>query len=168
MRRSKRGCAGIWLFMVAALATTASSEDVVTVRLPTLELARDIAWAALEACRKMGYQVGVVVVDRAAVPQVVMRDVYAPRFTLEIAERKANAVILSGVSTGEFAENRADILDELNLVEGVLILRGAVPIRAAGALMGAIGVSGAPGGDKDEACALKGIESVQERLEFLE
>lgn len=162
--------ARLWTMMlsVALSAAPVGAEDVVTVRLPTLELARDIAWAALEACRKEGYQVGVVVVDRAAVPQVVLRDVYAPRATLEIAEGKANAVILSGVSTREFAQNRSDILDELNLVEGVLILRGGVPIRAAGALVGAIGVSGAPGGDKDEACALEGIESVAERLEFIE
>jgi uncharacterized protein GlcG (DUF336 family) len=41
-----------------------------------------------------------------------------------------------------------------------------VPIRAAGSLVGAVGVSGAPGGDKDEACALTGVEAVQERLEF--
>jgi len=166
--RPKRWWAGIWFFMLAGLATSASPADVVTVRLATLELARDIAWAALEACRKLGYQVGVVVVDRAGVPQVVMRDVYAPRLLLEIAEGKANAVVLSGVSTREFAENQADILDELNLLEGVLILRGGVPIRAAGSLIGAIGVSGAPGGDKDEACALKGLESVEERLEFAE
>ncbi len=159
---------GMALCLAAVTAGPVRSQDVVTVKLLTLELARDIAWAALEACRKEGYQVAVVVVDRAAVPQVVMRDVYAPRFTLEIAERKANAVILSGVSTREFAQNRAEILDELNLVDGVLILRGGVPLRAAGSLIAAVGVSGAPGGDKDEACALKGIESVAERLEFVE
>jgi uncharacterized protein GlcG (DUF336 family) len=124
--RPKRWWAGIWFFMFAGLATSVRPADVVTVRLATLELARDIA------------------------------------------EGKANAVVLSGVSTRELAENQADILDELNLLEGVLILRGGVPIRAAGSLIGAIGVSGAPGGDKDEACALKGLESVEERLEFAE
>ena len=100
--------------------------------------------------------------------QVVMRDVFASRFTIEIAQRKANAVILSGISTSEFRKNRADIRAEMNEVDGIMVLDGAVPIRAAGSLLGAVGVSGAPGGDKDEACARAGLESVKEQLEFID
>ena len=51
-------------------------------------------------------------------------------------------------------------------VDGILVLEGGLPIRAAGGLLGAVGVSGAPGGERDEACARKALESVQERLEF--
>jgi uncharacterized protein GlcG (DUF336 family) len=141
---------------------------VVDARLMTLELASNIARAAVDACAEAGYQVSAVVVDRGGAPQVVMRDVFASRFTIEIAERKANAVILSGVSSAEFRRNRGDILAEMNEVNGVLVLDGAVPIRAGGVLLGAIGVSGAPGGDKDEACAIAGLEEVQEQLDFLE
>jgi uncharacterized protein GlcG (DUF336 family) len=43
---------------------------------------------------------------------------------------------------------------------------GALPIRAAGSLIGAVGVSGAPGGDKDRACAAAALKTVEERLEF--
>jgi uncharacterized protein GlcG (DUF336 family) len=43
---------------------------------------------------------------------------------------------------------------------------GALPIRAAGSLIGAVGVSGAPGGDKDAACATAALKKVEERLEF--
>jgi len=142
--------------------------DVLNVKLMTLDLARDIANHTLEACRKQGYQVAVVVVDRAAVPQVVLRDVYVARFATEIAERKANAVILSGVSSGDFRKNRADIHAELNEIPGVLLLQGGLPIRAAGSLIGAVGVSGAPGGEKDEACAAAGLKAVRERLDFAE
>lgn len=141
---------------------------VVDARLMTLELASNIARAAVDACAEAGYQVSAVVVDRAGAPQVVMRDVFASRFTIEIAERKANAVILSGVSSAEFRRNRGDILAEMNEVNGILVLDGAMPIRAGGALLGAIGVSGAPGGEKDEACASAGLEEVQEQLDFLE
>jgi uncharacterized protein GlcG (DUF336 family) len=149
-----------------SLSLQASADDTVATRLMTLPLAVDIARAAVDACAKSGYQVSAVVVDRSGAPQVVMRDVFASRFTTDIAERKANAVILSGVSSSEFRSNRADIVAEMNEVAGVLVMAGAVPVRAAGSLLGAVGVSGAPGGDKDEACARAGVERVQERLDF--
>jgi uncharacterized protein GlcG (DUF336 family) len=155
------GCIGL-----VCVGAQAGANDTVETRLMTLPLASDIARAAVDACAKSGYQVSAVVVDRSGSPQVVMRDVYASRFTIEIAERKANAVVLSGVSSSEFRRNRADIVAEMNEVNGVLVMAGAVPVRAAGALLGAVGVSGAPGGDKDEACARAGVESVQERLDF--
>ncbi|WP_084188330.1 heme-binding protein [Sulfurivirga caldicuralii] len=42
---------------------------------------------------------------------------------------------------------------------------GGVPLTSDGVMIGAIGVSGAPGGEKDEACALKAIEALEDRLE---
>ena len=156
-------CTGI-LFSSTASADSA----VLNTRLMTLQLASKIARVAVASCADAGYQVSAVVVDRSGAPQVVMRDVFASRFTIEIAERKANAVILSGVSSSEFRVNRAGIVAEMNEVNGILVLDGAVPIRAGGALLGAVGVSGAPGGDKDEACAKAGVENVQEQLEFLD
>lgn len=143
-----------------------AADDTVGTRLMTLPLAADIARAAVDACAKSGYQVSAVVVDRGGAPQVVMRDVYASRFTTDIATRKANAVVLSGVSSAEFRKNRADIVAEMNEIDGILVLDGGLPVRAAGVLLGAVGVSGAPGGDKDEACARAGLDSVQERLDF--
>jgi len=153
---------------IAVSSSVLADSDVLESRLMTLKLATDIAAAAVKSCRDAGYQVSAVVVDRSGAAQVVMRDVYASRFTVEIAERKANAVVLSGVSSSEFRVNRADIVSEMNEVDGILVLDGAVPVRAAGTLLGAVGVSGAPGGDKDEACARAAVASVQERLEFLE
>jgi len=153
---------------IALSSSVLADGDVLQSRVMTLKLATDIAAAAVKSCRDAGYQVSAVVVDRSGAAQVVMRDVYASRFTVEIAERKANAVVLSGVSSSEFRLNRADIVSEMNEVDGILVLDGAVPVRAAGTLLGAVGVSGAPGGDKDEACATAAVASVQERLEFVE
>jgi uncharacterized protein GlcG (DUF336 family) len=143
-----------------------AANDVISVKQMSMELARDIAQGAVEACRAQGYQVAAVVVDRGAAPQAVLRDMYAARFTIEIAEKKANAVILSGVASSEFRKNRADIRQEMNHVSGIMVLDGGVPIRAAGSLVGAVGVSGAPGGDKDEACAKKAVQAVQDKLDF--
>lgn len=150
------------------LTFSVQAADVLRGKLMTLDLARDIASHTLEACRKQGYQTAVVVVDRAAVTQVVLRDVYVAGAAVEIATRKANAVILSGVSSSDFRKNRGDIHAELNEIPSILLLAGGLPIRAGGSLIGAVGVSGAPGGDKDEACATAGIKIVQERLDFAE
>ena len=154
------------LLLCQWLALPAAAEDVIDVKLMTLELARDIATAAVDACRKDGYQVSVVVVDRSGRTQVVLRDVFANQYMTQLAQGKANAVILSGTSSGELRNNRADIADELNLLENLLVLDGGLPIRVAGSVIGAVGVSGAPGGDKDAACAQRGIDAVQERLDF--
>jgi len=156
-----------WLAFIGATLPVYAA-DVIEARLMTLSLASEIASEAVRSCAESGYQVSAVVVDRSGATQVVMRDVFASRFTIEIAERKANAVVLSGVDSAEFRINRADILAEMNEVNGILVLEGGLPIRAAGSLLGAIGVSGAPGGDKDAECAKAGLDSVLERLEFAE
>jgi uncharacterized protein GlcG (DUF336 family) len=144
----------------------AVAADVIDVKLMTLELARDIAQGAIDACRKDGYQVAVVVADRSGRTQVVMRDVFANQYMTQLAQGKVNAVVLSGTSSGELRKNRQDIVAELNLLDELLVLEGGLPIQVAGSVIGAVGVSGAPGGDKDAACAQRGIDAVQERLDF--
>lgn len=153
---------------VATSMVYGGQDDVLSVKRMNIGLAQAMANAALTACRERGYQVSAVVVDRHGIPQVVLRDVYASRFTMQIAEEKANAVVLSGIDSGEFRANRPDIRAEMNHVDGVLMLRGGVAIRSGGQLLGALGVSGAPGGDKDEACARQAVESLRSRLEFAE
>jgi uncharacterized protein GlcG (DUF336 family) len=133
-----------------------------------LELARDIAYESVLACRKDGYPVSAVVVDRNGNTKAALRDDLASRFTLQIAEEKANSVILSGMNSGEFRRNREDIRPELNHMDGVIIMQGALPITISGSRIGAIGVSGAPGGDKDEACAQQALDKLVDRLEFAE
>jgi uncharacterized protein GlcG (DUF336 family) len=156
------------LAVIAALVAgvAGATDDVVPSRLLGLDLARDMAGAALAACRKDGYQVAVVVTDRSGDPLVVLRDVFTSKFMLQLAHSKANAVVMSGIASGELRNNMARIRDELNELDGVLLLEGGEPIRVAGSLVGAIGVSGAPGGDLDAACARAGIEAGEERLEF--
>ena len=85
-----------------------------------MELARDIANESVLACRKKGYQVSVVVVDRNGLLQVALRDDLASRFTLQIAEEKANTVILSGGKSGDLRESRGDIRPELNHMDGII------------------------------------------------
>ena len=150
------------------LFAPAQASDLIPTKRMSMELARDVAQKAVHICREQGYNVSAVVVDRDGTTQVVLRDTLASRFTIELATRKANAVTLSGASGSDFRRARLDIRDEINSVRDLLMLEGAVPIRAGGSLLGAVGVSGAPGGDKDETCAAQAVTSLQDRLEFAE
>ena len=154
------------ILMTSTLPTLAAQPDILPVKQIGLELARDIAMASVETCRKQGYNVSAVVLDRAGNVQVALRDTLSARHTLEIAERKAGMAVMSGSDSGEFRDARADIRPELNHINGLIVMEGGLPIQAAGSLIGAVGVSGAPGGDKDKACAAAGLKTVEERLEF--
>ena len=156
------------LTAISTITTALYAGDSVSVRSIGLELAKDIAFESVKACRKQGFQVSAVVVDRNGLVQAALRDDLASRFTLQIAEEKANSVILSGINSGEFRKAREDIRPELNHMEGIIIMQGALPIEIAGSRIGAIGVSGAPGGHLDERCAQQALDTLVERLEFAE
>ncbi|MES9971258.1 MAG: heme-binding protein [Candidatus Thiodiazotropha sp.] len=140
--------------------------DIITHKRISPDLALEMVKHAVEACRQDGYQVTALVVASDGAEVALMRDAHASRFTIQIAREKANAVILSGVPSGEFRHNRGDIQQEMNHVQGILVLQGGLPITAGGYQLGAIGVSGAPGGDRDEKCAKSAIDKIQDRLEF--
>lgn len=106
-----------------------------------------------------------MVLDRAGNVQAALRDALAARHTLEIAERKAGMAIMSGSDTGSFRDARGDIRPELNHMQGLIVMAGGLPVRAAGSLVGAVGVSGAPGGEKDAACAQAALSALEARLE---
>jgi uncharacterized protein GlcG (DUF336 family) len=154
--------------LFSSLSPILHATDSLTVKTISMELAREIASESINVCRKKGYQVSAVVVDRNGLLQVALRDDLASRFTLQIAQEKANSVILSGINSGEFRRSRGDIRPELNHMNDIIIMQGALPIEIAGSRIGAIGISGAPGGEKDEDCAQQALNKVSERLEFSE
>lgn len=156
------------LGLVCALGMTGLSvqaADILNEKNVGMELARDLASEAISICREDGYSVSAVVVDKHGNQRVALRDDFASKFTLQIAEEKGNSTIMSGLKSGQFRKLRGDIRPELNHVNGVLMMIGAVPIVSGGVRIGALGVSGAPGGEKDEACVLKALERFEDRLE---
>ncbi len=157
------------LILALVLGNTVSwAGDIVIQRTIGMELARDVANEAVLACRKAGYQVSAVVVDKDASLRAALRDDAAPRFTLDISQRKANMVIMGGTDSGAVVKNRSDIRNELNQIDGLIMLKGGLPIIVGGYLVGAVGVSGAPGGDKDEGCARAALEALEDRIAFSE
>ncbi len=156
------------LVVLVASPAAVQAADVLEQRNIGMELARDLADQAVRACRKAGYQVAAVVVDRDANLRAVLRDDLAPRFTVEIARRKANMAIMGGAPTSDLVRRRGDIRQELNHIHGLIMMGGGLPVVVGGYRVGAIGVSGAPGADKDEACARAALEALAERIEFAE
>lgn len=126
------------------------------------------ALAALAKCRDEGYQVAVVVTDRNGLPQVMLRDRYAGAHTHETAQRKAwtAASFRSGTSEMVPVTAAGTSLSGIRHVEGAIMLGGGLVIDAGGSTVGAIGVSGAPGGDLDDLCAQAGIDAIEEDILF--
>jgi len=130
------------------------------------ELALAAAQAAMTHCRDEGYQVGVAVVDRFGMLQVFLRDQYAGAHVEETARRKAWTAASFRTDTLSLADLTAPgtIYSAIRDLTAPLALGGGVPIEHAGALVGAIGVSGAPGPDLDDICAREGIAAIEEQM----
>lgn len=134
----------------------------------TLETAQKAAQAALKKCRDDGYQVAVAVVDRSGITQVMLRDRFAGPHTPTMAEDKA-------WSAATFRTNTADLdrVTQPGMPQSgirhrprVVVVAGGMIIEGAGSLLGAIGVSGAPGGDLDDVCAKAGIAAIRDSIDF--
>ncbi|HMM90834.1 GlcG/HbpS family heme-binding protein [Bradyrhizobium sp.] len=146
----------------------AAQETVVTYKSLSLELALDLARATLADCRNRGFQVSVAVVDRFGVTQVLLRDRFAGPHTVTTAAGKAWTAASFRTSTTELnAISQPGMMQAgIRNLPGAVIVGGGLTVEAAGSLLGAVGVSGAPGGDMDEACAKTGIDAVRDRLDF--
>jgi len=134
----------------------------------TPETALTAARAALESCRQQGYQVGVAVVDRSGVTQVFLRDRFAGAHTVDVAVDKAWTAASFRTSTLDLAaETQAGkAMSGIRSTPRMLALGGGVVIEAGGSVFGAIGISGAPGGEADDACARAGIKAIADAIEF--
>ncbi|HID46839.1 MAG TPA: heme-binding protein [Chromatiaceae bacterium] len=159
----KKGFLILWVVLTALPGQAA---DVIEEKNIGMELARDIANQAVLACRARGYHVSAVVVDRHGLLRAALRDDLAARFTLEIAQRKANMTVMAWTDSGAFRKARSDIRQELNHIDGLIVMEGGVKVVSGGYNLGAVGVSGAPGGDKDAACAQEALKKLSERIGF--
>ena len=132
------------------------------------ETALTAASAALEKCRAQGFQVAVAVVDRMGILQALIRDRYAGAHTPDTARSKAWTAASFRTNTSEMVEatKAGQPQSGARQVPGVLMIGGGMVIEAAGSLVGAIAVSGAPAGELDDACASAGIEAIEDLIGF--
>lgn len=153
--------AGIALAGSLAMSLTSANAQLVTRKELSAATALTIAETAIATCKANGYAVSANVVGRDGEIVVAMRGDNTGPHTLENSMKKAYTARAQRRASGDFADSIKD-----NYTAGALHLsnivpaRGALPIRVGEDVIGAIGVSGAPGGEKDEACAKAALDKV--------
>lgn len=168
MRLRFRGLVLVLALNAGSAAAQAPTPATYTVTLMSPELALRAAQAALTSCRQAGYQVAVAVADRGGQVQVLLRDRLAGSHTVDAAADKAwtAASFKMGTTALALATREGAEASGIRHIRRALAVGGGLPIEANGALLGAIGISGAPGGAADEACARAGIAAVADDLNF--
>ena len=148
---------------IAALSTSAFAQ-LPTSRVLTLDVAQIIAQEAMARCRTDGYKVTVLVVDGLNAPKAMIRDDGATASTTEVAKMKATATMLYNRPSGPATPPPAGTAAPAATIPGTINAQGGVPIKVGDVTIGAVAVSGAPGGEKDAACANAGITKAADKL----
>lgn len=151
-----------------ALGQSPPPPSTFTVRQLTTEAALKAVQAALSECRKRGYQVAVAAVDRAGITQALLRDRFAGPHTADTAVGKAWTAVSFRMDTLALAQQTqaGQASSGIRELPRVVAVGGGELIEAGGNLLGAIGVSGGPGGDADAACAKAGIAAIRDEIDF--
>jgi len=149
---------------VAAIAS-ANAQAPLTEKNVSMKMALAIIEGTLEQCAKDGYKVSIVIVDNAGLVRASLRGDGTNPHTMEFARKKAYTARTRGQTSLEFmklTDNPANAY--LRQIPDVVAVGGGVPLKIGDVTIGAVGVSGAPGGEKDEVCANAGIAKVAEQL----
>jgi uncharacterized protein GlcG (DUF336 family) len=154
--------------LFTSMAYAADAPLITTQKLPW-QTAEKLASEAVQICAAQGYSVTAAVVDPSGHQQVVIKGDTVPLQSLSVSYRKAYTAFSYGQafnkdSTSELIAAKLDgpTNGALNTVPEVLFIPGGVTLRRANRqVIGGLGVSGAPGGDKDEACAAQAVKKFQ-------
>lgn len=151
---------------LSLMAAAANAQAVRTEKNISLDLANQIASAAVAACAANGYAVAATVVDRAGTVRAVQRADNAGPHTLGSSLQKAFTSASAKNNTQAMMEGAQKNPAGANLVylPGFLLLGGGVPVKVGNETIGAVGVGGAPGGHLDEQCALTALDKVKDLL----
>ena len=155
---------------MAVLATTAAAlassgwAQLPSSKILTVDVAQAIVQEAVAKCRADGYKVTVLVVDGLNAPKALLRDDGATAATTEVAKMKATATMLYNRPSGPAQALPPGTTAPPATIPGTINAQGGVPIKVGDATIGAVAVSGAPGGDKDAACASAALAKVADKL----
>jgi uncharacterized protein GlcG (DUF336 family) len=128
-------------------------------------MAITIAQTAIDTCKANGFAVSVTVVGRAGEIIAQVRGDGTGPHTVENSFRKAYTSRTFRISSGEWAKNLANNPTRgPQFLTNVIALQGALPVKIGDEVIGAVGVSGAPGGEKDEVCVQAGLDKVADQL----
>jgi uncharacterized protein GlcG (DUF336 family) len=150
--------------VLAAASAAAVFAQLPTTKVLTVDVAQSIAQEAMMKCRADGYHVTVRVVDSGNFVKALLRDDGAGLATIDVARMKANTVIWQNRPSGPPANLAPGAPVPPPVIPGTINAMGGVPIKVDNMTIGAVAVSGAPGGDKDAACANAALMKVADKL----
>lgn len=156
-------------FVMAAVlasggAMAQSAPGMVSERSISASAALELATASLERCRADGYKVTITVLNRHARTAVVVSDDGVNPHTVENSMRKAYTAFTTRSPSADMAKRAQPGLAGFMQLEKITTSEGGLPIFAGKELVGAVGISGAPGGEKDAACAQAGLDKIAKSL----
>ncbi len=151
--------------IAVAVSRVPASAQLIKHRDLSLATALTIATTAADQCKGQGYAVSVAVLGREAQIIVQLRGDSSPPHSIENSYRRAyTALTYRQPSANVEKRVRADPGDQLILLNYIMPAQGGLPIIVDGDTIGAVAVSGSPGGEKDEACAKAGLDKVADIL----
>ena len=157
------------VLIMISMSLPAKAEDALAeFKMLKPEIAFKLAQETMNACRDLGFQVSVAVTDRFGNIQVLVRDQLAGMHTPEIAQKKAWTAASFKADTQTMMEETQAGKEQsgVRFSENAIMVAGGLMVEVQGSLVGAIGVSGAPGGLEDEKCAKLGLEAIEDDLPF--
>jgi len=151
---------------VGIAATPAGAQGLVATHRLSAALANELVVGAVAACKQKNYNVTAVVLDIDGVRQAMLRGDGAGIATLEVANDKAFTSITTRSDGGVLADRFKTTPPSQFFLKPphMLLLQGAIVIKVGEETIGALGVAGAPGGDKDEACARAALDKAADQL----
>jgi uncharacterized protein GlcG (DUF336 family) len=131
----------------------------------SVDAAVTIATTAMADCKAKGYKVSATVVGRSGEVILQLRGDGTGPHTMENSFKKAFTARTFRIPSGEMEERlKKNPQMGAQYLTGFTTARGALPIKIGDDVVGAAGVSGAPGGEKDEACVQTGLDKVKDQL----
>ena len=130
-----------------------------------MSLAIEAARTAVEVCAAGGFYIGASVIDTSGQPRAMVESDGSDGGHVYVAVRKALVALTFQMPSSRAGETvRTDPALLARVTPNMFVMEGAVPITVGNEIIGAIGASGAAGGDQDEVCAIAGLNKIKGRL----
>jgi uncharacterized protein GlcG (DUF336 family) len=151
---------------LSALAPVAQAEGLLNTKRISSSLAGEAVAAAVQACADKKYTASAVLVDADGVQQAALRGDGTGPENLMIANDKAFTAVSFQSDTAEIVarSKNAPAPSAFAKIPHLVLAAGGVVIKVGDQVIGAIAVSGAPGGDNDALCAKSGLDKIRDRL----
>jgi uncharacterized protein GlcG (DUF336 family) len=147
----------------ASVNALCQNKGVITQKTVSLDMAMKMAQAAINKCRSEGYHVSVHVIDYSGLDKAALRDDGSGEVNFTVSRRKAFTALTYRRPSSDMEKAWAN-MSAGRIIPSVFGVGGGLPIKVGNEVIGAIGVGGAPGSDKDQACAAAGLAAVADQL----